>query len=95
MDIVTVNQQRFNSFKEFYCLISTAKTPIILLKNSSGISLAIDREVANKTNNETLEKYQIHKAQSAEVDQWEKNNSCVNQRKLTRLSIIKPDKALD
>ncbi len=78
MNITTVNQQRFNSFKEFYCLISTAKTPIILLKDSLGISLAIDREVANKTNDETLEKYQIHKAQSAEVDQWEKNNSCVN-----------------
>ncbi len=78
MDITTVNQQRFNSFKEFYCLISTAKTPIILLKNNSGISLAIDREVANKSNHETLEKYQIHKAQSAQVDRWKKNNSCVN-----------------
>ncbi|MCK5813510.1 MAG: trypsin-like peptidase domain-containing protein [Cocleimonas sp.] len=91
MEIAKVNQQTFNSFKEFYCLLSKTKTPIILLQNSSGTSLAIDREVANKTNADTLEKYQIHKSQSVEVDQWEKNTSCVATK--TRRSTIKLDKA--
>lgn len=76
MEITKVNQQTFNSFKAFYCLVSSTKKPIILLQNSSGTSLAIDRKIANKTNDDTLEKYQIHKSQSVEVDQWEKNAVC-------------------
>lgn len=85
MDISSVNQQKFNSFKEFYCFLSEAKTPVILLKDSTGLSLAIDRKIANKTDNDTLDKYQIHKSQSAEVDQWEKASSC----NATKLSTVK------
>ncbi|MCK5809515.1 MAG: trypsin-like peptidase domain-containing protein [Cocleimonas sp.] len=76
MEIIKVNEQRFKSFKEFYCLVSNEKNPVILLEDSEGMLLAIDRALANKTNNETLEKYQIHNAQSSEIDQWKKESSC-------------------
>jgi hypothetical protein len=78
MEITKVNQQTFNSFKEFYCLVSSTKKPIILLQNKSGTSLAINKKVADKTNDDTLEKYQIHKSQSVEVDEWEKDDACIN-----------------
>lgn len=76
MTITKVNQQTFKSFKEFYCLLSDEKYSVVLLEDSEGVLLAIDRALASKTNDEMLEKYQINKPQSPEVDQWKKNASC-------------------
>jgi len=76
MTIDKVNGQSFDSFEDFYCLLSTATTPIILLQDESGFNLAIDRKVAVDEHKTILEKYRIHKSQSMEVDQWEKQGSC-------------------
>ncbi len=81
-EVSKVNEQSFNTFKEFYCLIVNAKTPILLLKNSSGVSLAINKKIADTTNKDTLARYQIHNAQSAEIAKWQKEGSCKN---ITRL----------
>lgn len=78
MTVDKVNNQTFRSFKEFYCLIASADTPIILLQDATGFNLAIDRKVALSEHSATLEKYRIHKSQSTEVDQWQKKTSCVN-----------------
>ncbi len=76
MEVTTINQQRFNTFKAFYCLMMKSESPLLLLQDEEGESLAINRELATKTQATTLEEYQIHKPQSKEVDEWEKNNSC-------------------
>ncbi|HIO93059.1 MAG TPA: PDZ domain-containing protein [Leucothrix mucor] len=76
MEIIKVNQDKFSTFKEFYCLVLNGKKPVILLEGSDGTVLAIDRTLANKTDDKTLEEYQIHKPQSFEVEQWAKNMSC-------------------
>jgi S1-C subfamily serine protease len=76
MTIDRVNGQAFNSFEDFYCLLSTATTPIILLQDGAGFNLAIDRKVAVNEHKTILERYRIHKSQSIEVDQWEKAESC-------------------
>ncbi len=76
MTIDKVNGQSFNSFENFYCLLSTATTPLILLQDEAGFNLAINRKVAVNEHKTILERYRIHKSQSMEVDQWEKAGSC-------------------
>jgi len=85
-EITEINGQSFNTFKEFYCSIVNAKTPIILLKNSSGVSLAIDKKIADATSKDTLARYQIHNAQSAEILKWQKEGSCHSMSKLSSVN---------
>ncbi len=70
--IKKVNGKKFKSFKEFYNLLSKDKSDVIFLENDTGYQIAIDRERAEKEQDELLKKYRIQKAHSVEIDEWKK-----------------------
>lgn len=69
--IEKVDGKEFSTFKEFFTLLKTGKSPYILLEDSSGEQLAIDRQQAESGHQALLDKYLIQKPESDEVAQWE------------------------
>lgn len=69
--IEKINGKSFDTFKEFFTLLKTETSPSILLEDSSGTQLAIDRQQAEKGHQALLDKYLIQKPQADEVARWE------------------------
>ncbi|HRJ51485.1 MAG TPA: trypsin-like peptidase domain-containing protein [Candidatus Thiothrix moscowensis] len=66
-----LNGKEFNTFKEFFTLLKTDKSPSILLEDNSGKQLAINRQQAESGHQALLDKYLIQKPQSDDVAKWE------------------------
>ena len=66
-----INGESFKTFKEFYALLKSDGSPVILLENEGGYQIAIDRKLAEAEHDELLKKYRIQKAHSKEIDQWQ------------------------
>lgn len=71
MNISTVNGSTFDSFEDFHRLVKLGSSKTIVLENGNGYQVIINRQLAESEHDTLLEKYQIAKPQSAEVDEWE------------------------
>lgn len=54
-----VNSKKFKNFKEFVNLIENSDSKYIILENKDGVKIAIDRQKALKSKDETLTRYSI------------------------------------
>jgi len=60
----TINDKKFKDYKEFKKKFKESKGKYIVLKNSDGVEIAIDRDKAQKANEGILKRYSIRRATS-------------------------------